>query len=67
VSQERVQHVDCDPGKDCSGYLKAEPIRLSQQFATPANTGALYEPIRFEDMGYADARKRHENKNQYKT
>jgi hypothetical protein len=67
VSQEGVQHVDCDTGKNCSGYLKAEPIRLSQHLASPAETGALQEPIRLEDVGYADARKCHENKNQNKT
>ena len=67
VSKKGVQHVDYNRGKNCSGYLKAEPIPFRQHLAAPADAGALHEPIWFEDMSYADTRKCYENKNQNKT
>ena len=38
ASKKDVQEVHCKRGKNCSGYLKADPIPFGEQVAPLANT-----------------------------
>jgi hypothetical protein len=55
VPKKGVQHIDCDGSKNRPGDLKPGSIVFAQHFTTSANTGALYEPVRLENVGYTDA------------
>jgi hypothetical protein len=67
VTNKGVQHVDCDGGKNRPGDLEPGPIVFAEHFATLTNTGSLYEPVRFENVGYTDASKCYEKENQNET
>lgn len=67
VSKKGVQQIDCDGGKNYPDHLEPGPIVFAEHFTTPANARALDEPVRFENVGYADPSKCYEKENQNET